>query len=70
MVFLANGTDFTYVERLYGSPTYLDPFRDPETFEILDLSGESYLVVRAAERDAELRLAVHDDGQRLAWRLA
>ena len=37
-------------------------------FEVTAASGEAYIVVRAPERDAELRGAVHDDGRRRAWR--
>lgn len=37
-------------------------------YEVLDLQGEAFLVTRDAARDATLRVAVHDDGQRRAWR--
>lgn len=61
VVYLADGESFTYVERQCGA--------DGEAWAIEDPSGEDFLVVRAVERDALLRMAVHDDGRRRAWRV-
>jgi len=61
MVFLNDGPGFTYVEELQGA------LAGGECFEIIDPHGEAYIVARARERDIELRGAVHDDGERVAW---
>src|ERR1017187_3901778 len=71
VAFLADG--FTYVgqpprdERGRFLPV---PALGDGCFEIIDEEGEAFIVARAPERDAELRLAVHDDGRRRAWRVS
>lgn len=56
------GETMTYVDFLVG------PYRDA-WFEVIDDQGAAHLVERAPQRDAQLRSAVHDDGNRLAWRV-
>lgn len=63
VVFLADGFHFVYVEH----PSVGD---DDGLFEISADDATDYIVIRAPERDDELRAAVHDDGKRVAWRVA
>lgn len=63
VVILDDEGRFTYVEEEMAELT-------PGLFEIFDPSGEMFIVERAADRDDDLRRAVHDDGKRVAWRLA
>lgn len=69
MIFLATG--FTYVgeqQRDHQGRFLPVPALGDGCFEVIDEQGEAFLVVRAPERDEELRSAVHDDGRRRAWR--
>lgn len=65
VVFLRDGASFTYVARLLRA----DMTDAGPVFEVMDNHGEDFSILRATERDDELRMAVHDDGRRVAWRL-
>lgn len=54
---------FVYVDEVVGSVS-------ETSWSVIDATGEEWLVVRAAEKDALLRAAVHDDGRRVAYRVA
>lgn len=63
LIFLDGG--FVYVGDQSESPAL--PLGDG-CFEVIATTGEAFLVARSPERDLELRSAVHDDGERRAWR--
>lgn len=72
VIFLANGVDFSYVGaqlRDTGGRFLPAAALGDGCFEVTDIHGESFIVARAPERDAELHSAVHDDGRRRAWRI-
>lgn len=73
IIFLPNGVDFSYVgAQLRDAAGRFLPAAalGDGCFEVTDVHGESFIVARAPERDAELRSAVHDDGRRRAWRIS